>query len=112
LSAELIRKNYAELNNSVLSFTEELKKIPISTLIKPESGAIVEKGFTTNFDNFAHSYCSQSERMTTQVCPLFIFFNSWNNTIKDVLRFVVNSLFLCINSNTKLVNSLQIEGHP
>jgi hypothetical protein len=31
---------------------------------------------------------------------------------KDVLRFVVSSLFLCINSNTKLVNSRQIEGHP
>jgi hypothetical protein len=32
--------------------------------------------------------------------------------IKDVLRFVVSSLILCINSNTKLVSSLQIEGHP
>jgi hypothetical protein len=31
---------------------------------------------------------------------------------KDVLRFVKNSLFLCINFNTKLVNSRQIEGHP
>jgi hypothetical protein len=31
---------------------------------------------------------------------------------KDALRFVVSSLILCINSNTKLVNSRQIEGHP
>jgi hypothetical protein len=32
--------------------------------------------------------------------------------LKDALRFVVNSLILCINSNTKSVNSRQIEGHP
>jgi hypothetical protein len=32
--------------------------------------------------------------------------------VKYALRFVVNSLFLCINYNSKLVNSLQIEGHP
>lgn len=65
-TAETIRKNYAELSNSYLAFTEELKKIPIGPLIKPESGANVASSFTTNFDNFAHSFSLQSDRMATQ----------------------------------------------
>jgi hypothetical protein len=48
----------------------------------------------------------------SNTCQLSIVADGIEDFFKDALRFVVNSLFLCINFNRKLVNSWQIKGHP